>query len=107
MGTYSKSRYWNRKTNLNDTHTPHHVVQDAVSITSHGKGITINLRKDIHELTETYKSKRSLGSLRDHLATDIWELRRLLRDHGYSRERVNLQLKELIRQNKATGGFEK
>ena len=57
VGTYSKSKYANKKSGLNSTHTPHHVVQDAISPTSHGKGITINLRKDLHELTGTYKRK--------------------------------------------------
>lgn len=63
VGTYSKSRYGNIKTELNRTHTPHHVVQDAISNTSHGKGITINIRKDLHELTGTFKKSRDLAPL--------------------------------------------
>lgn len=36
--------------------TPHHAVQDAVSSVSHGRGITINIRKDIQLDTDTYGS---------------------------------------------------
>ena len=107
VGTYSKSSYWNKKTGLNKTHTPHHVVQDAVSSVSHGKGITINIRKDIHVNTETYGSLRTGLTNRQHLAADIAELRVLLKEQGYSRSTINAQLNELIKQNKALGGFEK
>lgn len=48
VGTYNKSRYWNKKTGLNATHTPHHAIQDAVSTVSTGKGITINIKQSIH-----------------------------------------------------------
>ncbi|WLD93033.1 hypothetical protein [Alkalihalobacillus sp. AL-G] len=107
VGTYNQSRYGNKKTGLNETHTPHHVVQDAVSQTTHGKGITINIRKDIHEQTATFGSKRDLNSPREHLAADIFELRNLLKQNGYNKSTINTQLQELIRQNKATGGFDK
>jgi RHS repeat-associated protein len=107
VGTYNQSRYGNLKSGLNDTHTPHHVVQDAVSPTSHGKGITINIRKDIHEVTETFGSRRDLNNLRDHLAADVKELRNLLGQNGYDNARINVQLQELIRQNKLQGGFGK
>lgn len=107
VGTYSKSSYWNKKTGLNKTHTPHHAVQDAVSSVSHGKGITINIRKDIHLDTDTYGSLRTGLTNRQHLAADIAELRVLLKENGYSRSTINVQLNELIKQNKALGGFEK
>ncbi|MBD5089477.1 MAG: hypothetical protein HDT30_11845 [Clostridiales bacterium] len=107
VGTYSKSSYWNKKTGLNKTHTPHHVVQDAVSSVSHGKGITINIRKDIHLDTKTYGSLRRGLTNRQHLAADIAELRVLLKERGYSRSSINAQLNELIKQNKVLGGFEK
>lgn len=107
VGTYSKSSYWNKKTGLNKTHTPHHAVQDAVSSVSHGKGITINIRKDIHLDTETYGSLRTGLTNRQHLAADVAELRVLLKEQGYSRSTINAQLNELIKQNKALGGFEK
>ena len=74
VGTYGKSSYWNKKSGLKTTHTPHHVIQDAVSANSHGKGITINLRKDIHLQTETYGSKRTGLTNRQNLASDILEL---------------------------------
>ena len=51
VGTYSQSRYGNIKLGLNKTHTPHHAVQNAISETTHGRGITINIRKYLHELT--------------------------------------------------------
>ena len=107
VGTYNKSSYWNKKTGLNKTHTPHHAVQDAVSSVSHGKGITINIRKDIHARTETYGSRRKGLTNRQHLAADIAGLRVLLKEQGYSRSAINAQLNELIKQNKALGGFEK
>ena len=108
VGTYSKSKYWNKKTGLNPTHTPHHVVQDAVSNTTHGKGITINIKKTIHDgLETTGRPIRNLNSLRSHLAADIFELRNVLKANGYDRATVNRQLQELVRQNKALGGFSK
>ncbi len=107
VGTYNKSSYWNKKTGLNKTHTPHHAVQDAVSTVSHGKGITINLRKDIHLQTETYGRKRHGLTNRQNLAADVMELRVLLQNNGYDRSVINAQLSELIKQNKALGGFEK
>lgn len=99
--------YGNKKTGLNETHTPHHVVQDAVSQTTHGKGITINIRKDIHEQTATFGSKRDLNSPREHLAADIFVMRNLFKQNGYNKSNINIQLQELIRQNKVTGGFDK
>lgn len=83
-GTYSKSRYGNIKSGLNKTHTPHHAVQDAISETSHGRGITINIRKDLHELTGTFRKTRDIDptDLRKNLAADVWELRNILRDAG-------------------------
>ena len=106
VGTYNASRRGNLTSGLNATHTPHHVVQDAVSVTTRGQGITINLRKDLHELTTTFGLLRNLPTLRDHLAADVNELRKLLRNTGYDRATVHRQLQELIRQNKAAGGFE-
>lgn len=78
-----------------------------MSKTSHGKGITINLRKDLHEKTETYKKLRNFDSknLREHIAADIYDLRKILKDAGYSRDVINTQLQELIKENKAAGGF--
>lgn len=87
--------------------TPHHAVQDAVSSVSHGRGITINIRKDIQLDTDTYGSTWSGLTNRQHLAADVAELRELLRNAGYDRSVINAQLNELIRQNKALGGFEK
>jgi RHS repeat-associated protein len=108
VGTYNASRRASIKSGLNKTHTPHHAVQDAVSDTSHGKGVTINLRKDIHRDTATNgKPARKLSSKRSHLAADVGELRNLLKQNNYQRPVRNRQLQELVRQNKAAGGFEK
>jgi uncharacterized protein RhaS with RHS repeats len=109
VGTYSQSFYGNKKTGLNKTHTPHHSVQDAMSNTSHGKGVTINLRKDLHEQTRTFKKPvdKSIIGLRDNLAADVKDLRKILKNAGYSQDVINAHLSELIKQNKAQGGFEK
>lgn len=64
-------------------------------------------RKDIHIDTKTYGSIRSGLTNRQHLAADVAELKVLLRNAGYDRSVINAQLHELIRQNKALGGFEK
>ena len=59
-------------------------------------------------MTGSYGVKRDLPTIRDHLAADVKELRNLLRQNGHDRSTVNLQLQELIRQNKENlGGFEK
>jgi hypothetical protein len=89
------------------THTPHHSVQAAVSpASSRSAGVSINLRKDLHGLTRTFsRPVQPAPNLRTHLARDIRDLRRILREAGYDLRRVNAQLQELIRQNKATGGF--
>lgn len=47
-----------------------------------------------------------MTSNRQHLVADIAELRVLLKNEGYSRSVINAQLNELIKQNKALGGFE-
>ena len=101
VGTYNQVRYANKKTGLNATHVPHHVVQHAVSPTSFGTSLTINLRKDLHEFTRTFrKPVENLPDLRTHLARDVRNLRNILREAGYDPAFVNKQLKELIRQNK-------
>jgi uncharacterized protein with von Willebrand factor type A (vWA) domain len=109
VGTYNQVRGANVKSGLNVTHTPHHVVQNALSQTTHGRGITINLRKDLHELTRTYSVPidKSVVGLRNNLAADVKDLRKILLNAGYDRNIVNNQLQELIRQNKALGGFDK
>ncbi|MHC8319081.1 hypothetical protein [Pseudomonas sp. LB3P31] len=101
VGTYNQVRGGNIKGGLNATHTPHHVIQNAVSPTTHGKGITINLRKDLHELTWTYKKPLVKGlTERQYLARDAADVRGILKNAGYSRQVVNRQVGELIKQNK-------
>ena len=109
VGTYNQVRAGNIKSGLNSTHTPHHVVQDALSQTTHGKGITINLRKDLHELTRTYRVPidKSIVGLRNNLAADVKDVKNILLNAGYDPKVVNRQLQELIRQNKDLGGFDK
>jgi hypothetical protein len=94
---------------LNATHTPHHVVQAAVSLApSRGTGITINLAKELHISTRTFRRPVDATlSLRTHLARDIRDLRGILSGAGYNRGVINRQLQELIRQNKGVGGFGK
>jgi RHS repeat-associated protein len=101
VGTYSTSKYHNKKTGLSATHTPHHVVQNAVSPVSTGRGITINLEKGLHAQTRTFGRSPPPGlNQRQHLARDIRDLRNILRQAGYDRAVVNQQLTELIRQSK-------
>ena len=107
VGSYGKSYRGNVKTGLRDTHTPHHVVQNAVSPSTTSKGVTINIRKNIHIKTRTFTRKVNLGSLRKNLAADIKDLLKLLDQNGYDRAFVRQQLRDLIRQNKASGGFDK
>lgn len=108
VGTYGRARRANRQTGLSATHTPHHSVQNAVASTSHSTGVTINLRKDLHALTRTFRRPVEEGlTLRQHLAKDIRDIRNILIDAGYDRRTINAQLQELIRQNKAMGGFGK
>ena len=108
VGTYSEVRAANLVSGLNATHTPHHVVQAAVSHAgSRGAGIAINLRKELHILTRTFRKPVAPASnLRTHLAWDIRDLRRILRGAGYDRATINRQMQELIRQNTALGGFD-
>jgi RHS repeat-associated protein len=106
VGTYRQSYRANVRAGLNSTHTAHHSLQDAVSLTSHGRGITINLRKDLHELTRTLGTPVEEGlTLRQHLARDVMDLRSILRNADYDPSVINRQLQELIRQNKAVPGF--
>ena len=109
VGTYNQVRAGNLKSGLNATHTPHHSVQAAVSnASSRGAGVSINLRKDLHEMTRTYRQAvEAAPNARTHLARDIRDLRKILSRAGYSQTTINAQLKELIRQNKALGGFAK
>ncbi|WP_068713411.1 RHS repeat-associated core domain-containing protein [Vibrio tritonius] len=101
VGTYNQVRGANIRSGLNPTHTPHHAIQNAASPTTHGKGITINMTKELHELTWTYKKPMVKGlSNREYLARDIVDLRKILRNAGYDRDVINRQLGELIRQNK-------
>ncbi|WP_424409886.1 RHS repeat-associated core domain-containing protein [Pasteurella sp. PK-2025] len=101
VGTYNQVRAGNIKSGLNSSHTPHHAIQNAASPTTHGKGIAINLRKDLHQLTWTYKKPLLKGLTNaQYLARDIKDLRKILSNAGYNKDVINTQLKELIRQNK-------
>jgi RHS repeat-associated protein len=106
VGTYNVSRRGNIKSGLNGTHTPHHVVQNAATVsTTHGRGITINILKDLHELTWTFGRNADLGCNYRNLAMDIRNLRKILGNAGYDRSTVNQQMKELIRLNREVGNI--
>lgn len=109
VGTYNEVRAANLASGLNTTHTPHHVVQAAISNAgSRGAGVVINLRKDLHIVTRTFRRPVDPAlNLRAHLARDIRDLRRILHAARYTQATMNRQLQELIRQNKVLGGFEK
>jgi hypothetical protein len=87
------------KTQLNATHTPHHVVQDAVGGLPRHRGPTINIPKSIHDLTRTKNVLADRGTPRRNLGADIWDLKNLLGAAGYDRSLVNQQLRKLIRLN--------
>lgn len=109
VGTYNDVRAANLASGLHATHTPHHVVQAAISNAgSRGAGVAINLRKDLHTVTRTFRKPVDPAlNLRTHLARDIRDLRRILHEAHYDQATINRQLQELIRQNKALRGFEK
>lgn len=67
------------------------MVQDALSQTTHGRGIAINLRKDLHELTRTYRVPvdKSIIGLRNNLAADVRDLKKILLNAGYDPKVVN------------------
>jgi hypothetical protein len=86
-------------------YAPHHVIQDAISPTSRGTGIAINLRHELHAQTRTFRQRVvKLPNLRIHLAADIANLHKILSAAGYERSMINQQLLELIRRNKAAYG---
>jgi len=63
------------------------------------------MRKELHELTRTHRKTVIPGTLREHLGRDVKDIKTILQNAGYDTATVNVQLKELIRQNKAMGGF--
>jgi RHS repeat-associated protein len=105
VGLYGQSRNANIQSGLNVTHTPHHVIQDAVSGTSRNLGATINIRKDLHTLTRTYGRNADLGSNVRNLAADVRDLRNILRDAGYDRSLINQQMQRLIELNRQIGNI--
>ena len=106
VGTYSRSYRANVNAGVNGDFTPHHSLQDAVSLTTHGRGITINLSQDLHALTRTFRQPVEQGlTLTQHLGRDVWDLRAILKNAGYDPKVINAQLQELIRQNRAIPGF--
>jgi hypothetical protein len=101
VGAYNVSRRGNLRTGLNALFTPHHAVQNAVSSVSHATGITINIPKSLHPGTSSFRRAVNTSlSLRQHLARDVWELRKPLKG-AFDPQLVRQQLQELIRQNKA------
>jgi hypothetical protein len=103
VGLYGQSRRANIQSGLNATHTPHHVVQNAVSDTSHSLGVTINMRKDLHALTRSYGRNADLGNNVSNLAADVWDMRSIFRGAGYDRSLVNQQMRALIDLNRKVG----
>jgi len=113
VGTHEEARAVIKQSGVNpNAYHAHHVIQNAVNYRVRNvefkEGITIVLPREVHLKTQTYgRSARKLPSLRSHLAADIWELRRLLREAGYDSPVVNRALQELIQRNKALGGMER
>jgi RHS repeat-associated protein len=106
VGTYSTSRAGNIRSGLNQSYTPHHVIQDAASPVTHGTGVTINIPKPLHTSTTSFRSPLDRGlSSRQLLARDVWELRQPLKAHGFDPKLVRQQLQEVIKQNKARYGL--
>jgi hypothetical protein len=105
VGFYGQSLDANQLSGLNDTHSPHHVIQDAVSQVSRWKGVTINLRKDLHRQTRSFGRNVDLGDNRRNLAADIQDLRNILREAGYDPALVNQQMRKLIELNADIGNL--
>lgn len=96
----------NKKAGITKIFTPHHAIQNATAKASRSRGATINIKKSIHKLTYTYRNpKVRIGTPRQQLAADIFELRRLLKDAGYDKKIVNQQLRKLIQLNKEVGNI--
>lgn len=108
VGTFNEVKRANDRSGLADTHTAHHVVQNAVSSVKRGEGIAISMRDELHEQTRTFRRRVDPApDLRTHLARDINDVRKILKDDGYDQSTINRQLNELIKQNKKLGGFGK
>jgi len=105
VGFYGQSLDANQLSGLKDTHSPHHVVQDVVSQVSRWKGVTINLRKDLHRQTRSFGRNVDLGDNRRNLAADIQDLRNILREAGYDPALVNQQMRKLIELNADIGNL--
>jgi hypothetical protein len=103
VGTYNQAARANRLSGLSATHTPHHVIQNAVSGVSMGRGATITIRRDLHSLTRTMSRNADLGSNIRNLAADVRDLRTILRNAGYERSIVNAQMQALIALNRRLG----
>jgi hypothetical protein len=89
---------------MNGAYNPHHVTANAVSGLQ-GRGITINLRHELHESTRTYcRQIERAPTTRGELGRDLKDIRVILRREGYDRTVVNRQLRELTRQNFTTMG---
>jgi len=101
VGLYGESLSANELSALIETHTPHHVVQNAVSNVSRWKGVTINFRAELHEKTRTFCRNVDLGDNRRNLAADILDLRNILREAGYDPALVNQQMRRIIELNRA------
>jgi hypothetical protein len=107
VGPYRRSYLANKLSGLGKTHTAHHVLQAAVGRITRDDGITINIRKELHKLTRTFRKRVQEGQPRQHLARDIRDLRNILKDAGYDPRLIRQQLRKLIRQNREVGGLEK
>ena len=108
VGPYGRSYWANRRSGLDGTHSAHHVLQNAISRVSMDRGITINLIKELHEITRTFRKAVEKG-LTPQTASRKRHKRsaKILREAGYDRRLINQQLRELIRQNRKLGGLDK
>ena len=77
VGTYNQAYRGNKNAKRVRYLVPYHIVQDAVSETSRGKGATINTPRAVHKnlLSTNVSYDRSI-SLRTHLARDLLYLRK-------------------------------
>lgn len=103
VGKYGKQRQ-NPENDLDYHHIP-----SSKQIEKHGinkkDGISIGVQHDRHGVTRTYKNgnKKILKeneSMRDSLARDIKDMRKIYRDNGLYTKETRESLKEVIKQNK-------
>lgn len=103
VGTYGKQRK-KPENNLDYHHIPSVKQIEKYGIKKND-GISIGFQHDRHGITRTYKNgnKKILKdneNMRDSLARDVKDMRKIYRDNGLYNEKTRNSLKEVIKKNK-------